>query len=111
MSDGVFSFVFDLQGALSVFPGVSVAGLLMVVLARVPPAPHWEDCVVYTGVTPLEDEKTVCVGTRGPCAEEVQLRLTQEFETLKIPVLALYEGGPEQLEEIARAVQGRWHVI
>jgi hypothetical protein len=67
--------------------------------------------VVYTGATPLEPETTVCVGTRGPCAEEAQLRLAQEFETLKIPVLALYDGGPEQLEEIARVAQGRWHVI
>ena len=111
MSDGVFSFVFDLQGALSVFPGVSVEGLLMAVLARVPPAPQWEGCVVYTGATPLDAEATVCVGTRGPGAGEAQLRLAQEFETLKIPVLALYDVGPEQLEEIARAAQGRWHVI
>lgn len=107
----VFSFVFDLRGALGVFPAVSVEGLLLAVLARVPPAAGWEDCVVYTGTTPLDPEATACVVTRGPGAREAQLRLAQEFETLKIPVLALYESGPEEPEQVARAVQGRWHVI
>jgi hypothetical protein len=111
MTDGVFSFVFDLRGALGVFPGVSVEGLLMAVLARVSPAPQWEDCVVYTGMTPLDPEATACVATWGPGAQEAQLRLAQEFETLKIPVLAVYESGPEEREQVARAVQGRWHVI
>ncbi len=111
MSDEVFSFVFDRRNARTVFPGVSVDGFLMAVLAKVPPAAEWDGCVVYVGATPLDPEATVCVVTRGPGADQAQLCLVAQLEALEVPVLALYEGGPEQLVQLARAAEGRWHVI
>ena len=108
MSDAVFSFVFDRRGALAAFPGVGVDQLLVAILARIPPPAAWEGCLVYTGATPLDPETTVCVGTRGPGADEAQLRLVEQFETLEIPVLAVYEGGPEQVSPLARAGEGQW---
>jgi hypothetical protein len=78
------------------------------VLARKPPAAAWTGCEVYTGATPLDPEATACVGTRGPGADEAQQQLVEHFEALEIPVLAVYEGGPEQETALSRADQGRW---
>lgn len=108
MSDDVFSFVFDREGARSALPGVSLDGLVVAALARIPPVEEWEGCIVFTGATPLDPASTGCVATRGPGADEVQVKLVEQFEALEIPVLAVYEGGPEQREEIARAKEGRW---
>jgi len=108
MSDAVFSFVFDRRRALKVFPGIGVDRLVRAVLARVSPPAAWNGCVVYTGATPLDPEATVCVGTQGPGADEAQQQLVEHFEALDIPVLAVYEGGPEQVAALARADEGRW---
>jgi hypothetical protein len=108
MSEAVFSFVFDRRRALEVFPGIGVDRLVRAVLARVQPPAEWSGCVVYTGATPLDPEATACVGTRGPGADEAQRQLVEQFEALEIPVLAVYEGGPEQAAALARADEGRW---
>jgi hypothetical protein len=108
MIDDAFSFVFDREGARAALPRVGTEGLVVAALARIPPADGWEGCIVYTGETPLDPAATACVGTRGPGADEVQVSLVEQFEALQIPVLAVYEGGPEQLKEIARAEEGRW---
>jgi hypothetical protein len=108
MNDAIFSFVFDRRRALAVFPGVSVDQLMVAILARIPPPAAWEGCLVYTGATPLDPDATVCVGTRGPGADEAQQRLVEQFEALEIPVLAVYEGGPEQAAAVARVGEGRW---
>ena len=108
MSDAIFSFVFDRQSALAVFPGVSVDQLMVAILARIPPLAAWEGCLVYTGATPLDPDTTMCVGTRGPGADEAQRQLVEQFEALEIPVLAVYEGGPEQASPVARVGDGRW---
>ena len=108
MSDAVFSFVFDRRRALEVFPGIGVDRLVRAVLARVSPPAEWNGCVVYTGATPLDPIATACVATRGPGADEAQQQLVEQFEALEIPVLAVYEGGPEQVAALARADDGRW---
>jgi len=108
MSEEVFSFVFDRRRALEVFPGIGVDRLVRAVLARVPPPAAWSGCVVYTGATPLDRQATACVGTRGPGADAAQQQLVEQFEELEIPVLAVYEGGPEQDEALARAADGQW---
>ena len=108
MSDAVFSFVFDRRRALEVFPGIGVDRLVRAVLARVSPPAAWNGCVVYTGATPLDPGATACVGTRGPAADRAQQQLVEQFEALEIPVLAVYEGGPEQEAALARADDGRW---
>jgi hypothetical protein len=108
MSDTIFSFVFDRRRALAVFPGVAIDQFLVAILARIPPSAAWEGCLVYTGATPLDPETTVCVVTRGPGADEAQRSLAEQFEALEIPVLAVYEGGPEQASLLARVGGGRW---
>lgn len=108
MSDAIFSFVFDRRRALVAFPGVSVDQLMLAILARIPPPAAWEGCLVYTGATPLDPDTTVCVGTRGAGADEAQRQLVEQFEKLEIPVLAVYEGGPEQASPLARVGEGRW---
>jgi len=108
VSDATFSFVFDRPRALAAFPGVNVDQVMVAILARIPPPAAWEGCLVYTGATPLDPNTTVCVGTRGPGADEAQQRLVEQFEELDIPVLAVYEGGPEQEAALARADEGRW---
>lgn len=108
MSEPVFSFVFDRRRSLEVFPGIGVDRLVRAVLARVPPPVEWSGCVVYTGATPLDPGATACVGTRGPCADAAQQLLVEQFEEVEIPVLAVYEGGPEQEVALARADAGRW---
>jgi len=108
VSEAVFSFVFDRRRALEVFPGIGIDRLVLAVLARVSPAAGWNGCAIYTGATPLDPEATVCVGTRGPGADEAQQQLVEQFEALDIPVLAVYEGGPEEAAALARADEGRW---
>ena len=108
MNDAVFSFVFDRRRALEVFPGIGIDRLVRAVLARVSPPAEWNGCAIYTGATPLDPEATVCVGTRGAGADEAQRQLVEQFEALGIPVLAVYEGGPEQGVALARADGGRW---
>jgi hypothetical protein len=103
MSDALFSFVFDRRGAVKVFPGIGVDRLVRAVLARVPPPAAWNGCVVYTGATPLDPG-----ATRGPGADEAQQQLVEQFEALEIPVLAVYEGGPEQQASLACADDGQW---
>ena len=61
-----------------------------------------------TGDTPLDPARTRCIATRGPGAAEVQERLVEIMESLNIPVLAVYEGGPEERQMIARAKPPTW---
>jgi hypothetical protein len=91
-----------------VFRKVGKREIVLAILATLPPEPHWDGCLVYEGETPLEDVRTVCVGTRGPAADEVQERLVEGFEKLGVRVLQVYEGGPEVRESIAKASEGKW---
>ena len=108
MSDSTYSFVFHRQMAGEVFKKVGKRDLALALLASIPPESEWEGCLVYEGESPLGDVKTVCIGTRGPSADVVQERLVEEFEKFGVPVIQVYEGGPEIREPIARAENGKW---
>ena len=108
MSENTYSFVFDRQVAGDVFKQVGKREILLAILATITPEPDWGGCLVYEGETPLGDVKTVCVGTRGPAADRLQERLIEGFEKLRIPVLQVYEGGPEVRDRIARVSEGKW---
>jgi hypothetical protein len=103
-----FSFVYDRAAAAAVFQEVGTQGLVLAILARVPPNPAWEGCLVYKGAAPDDSARMVCIAMRGPGAIEVQERLVETFERAGIPVPAIYEGGPEPQLELARVVDGRW---
>lgn len=106
--DTTFSFVYDRAEAARVFQEIGTSGLLMAILARVPPEPGWEGCLVYQGDAPDGSARTVCIGIRGPSAMRVQEQLVETFEATGIPVPAIYEGGPEPRHELARVVNGVW---
>lgn len=108
MAETAYSFVFDRKAAGEVFKQVGKREIVLAVLATIPPDPAWDGCLVYEGETPLGEVKTVCVGTRGSKADKVQERLVEGFEKLGIPILQVYEGGPEVKEPIAKAVEGKW---
>jgi hypothetical protein len=103
-----FSFVYDRVSAAQVFQEIGTKGLLLAVLARVPPMPEWEGCLVYKGQAPDDSARMVCIAMSGPSAIQVQERVVEAFEATGIPVAAIYEGGPEPQLELARVVGGRW---
>ena len=108
MSESVYSFVFDKLRADKELAAVPLHDLALALLARQPPEDHWAGCEVFLGDTPLDPVRTRCIATRGPGAAEVQERLVEIMENLNIPVLAVYEGGPEEREIIARAEPPTW---
>jgi hypothetical protein len=108
MSETTYSLVFDRQSAADSFKQIGKRELMLAVLARIVPNPAWEGCTVYEGETPLEEVRTVCVGTRGAAADKVQERLVETLEGLGIRVLEVYEGGPEERERLAQVRDGRW---
>ena len=107
MSDTTYSFVYDRTSADSAFHGIAVRELMLSILAATPPESHWDGCVVYRGPSPLEGA-TVCVATRGPAADTIQLRLIEALEQQGVRILQVYEGGPEITEPIATAQNGKW---
>ena len=107
MNETTYSFVYDRRSADAAFHGIATRELALSVLAGLPPQPGWEGCLVYQGLSPL-DGPTVCLATRGPGADEVQLRVLEAFERNGIAVLEVYEGGPEVGQAIAVAREGRW---
>jgi hypothetical protein len=109
MSEITFSFVYDRQSADTAFHGIAPRELALSVLAGLPPQPGWEGCLVYQGESPLEGA-TVCLVTRGPGADQVQLWILEAFERQGVRILGVYEGGPEVGQTIAAARDGRWSV-
>jgi hypothetical protein len=107
MSEATYSFVYDRQSADTAFHGIAPRELALSVLAGLEPKPEWEGCLVYQGSSPLEGS-TVCIGTRGPGADQVQLGMLEAFERQGVRVLGVYEGGPEVSQAIAAARDGRW---
>jgi hypothetical protein len=108
MPEETYSFVFDKRVASRVFRNVGTREIVLAILAAAGPKPGWNGCVVYEGESPLCEADTVCVGTRGDSADEVQQWLVERFEEYGIPVFHLYEGGPEVAEVLATASGGRW---
>ena len=109
MSDqATFSFVYDRAVSAQVFQEIGTQGLVLAILARIPPEPEWEGCLVYKGEAPEGSARMVCIAMSGPSAIEVQEKMVETFEATGIPVPAIYEGGPEPQLEIARVVNGRW---
>jgi hypothetical protein len=109
MNGNTYSFVYDRNSADAAFHGIAARELTLSVLAGLPPEPAWDGCLVYQGPSPLGGA-TVCIVTRGPGADELQLRLVEAFERQAIPVLEVYEGGPEVAKPIAAARAGRWSI-
>lgn len=107
MADPTFSFVYDRLSADTAFHGIAARDLALSVLACLPPQPEWEGCLVYQGESPLQGA-TVCISTRGPGADQVQLRVIDAFELQGVRILGVYEGGPDVAQAIATARDGRW---
>jgi len=108
MSENTYSFVMDRRSASEVFSQVGKRELLLAVLATLAPEAHWDGCLVYEGESPQGEVNTVCVGTCGPGADEVQERLVEAFEKQGVRILQIYEGGPEVRESFARVESGKW---
>jgi hypothetical protein len=106
--DSTYSFVYDRAEAARVFQEIGTQGLVLVILARIPPEPEWEGCVVYKGAAPEDSARMVCIGMRGPSAIKVQEKIVETFEATGIPIPAIYEGGPEPQLELARVTNGVW---
>ena len=108
MSEATYSFVFDRQASNEAFKQVGKRELMLAILATVLPEAQWEGCLVYEGETPLEEVRTVCIGIQGPAADKVQERLVEAFEKQGVPVLQIYDGGPEVRERIAVVSGQKW---
>lgn len=108
MSEPVYSLVFDRSEALKSYPQIGKYELVLGILASIPPEPKWEGCLVYEGRTPMEETRTVCIGIQGPMADKIQERLVEGFEQKGIPILQVYEGGPEVQQVYARTEGGKW---
>ena len=107
-NSNVYSFTFDKAVAHQVFQQIGTRDLVLAVLAGIVPEPEWQGCEIYEGPTPGDPATTGCVGIRGAAADEVQQALVEAFERLDIPVPAIYEGGPEERQEIARVQSETW---
>jgi hypothetical protein len=108
VSESVYSFVFDKLRADAEISAVPLRALVLALLARLPFFNDTATTEIYTGDTPLDPGETRCVAMRGPGADEVQERLVEILEDLNVPVLSVYEGGPEERELIARATPPTW---
>ena len=108
MAESVYSLVFDRSEALKAYPQIGKLDLVLGVLASIPPEPGWEGCVVYEGSSPMEETRTVCIGIQGGMADQIQERLVEGFELKGIPVLQVYEGGPEIRQVYAKASGTTW---
>jgi hypothetical protein len=106
--ESTYSFVYDRAEAARVFQEIGTRGLVLAILARLPPEPGWEGCVVYRGAAPDDSPRMVCIGMTGPSAIEVQQRIVETFEATGIPVPTIYEGGPEPQLELAKVTNGKW---
>jgi len=106
--DSTYSYVYDRAVAAQVFQEIGTQGLVLAILARIPPEPEWEGCLVYKGAAPEDSARMVCIGMTGPSAMAVQERMVETFEATGIPVPAIYEGGPEPQLELARVTNGVW---
>jgi hypothetical protein len=106
--DPTFSFMYDRASAAQAFQRIGIDGLVLAILAGVPPEAEWEGCRVYEGPSPGDPETTVCIGIRGPGAATVHERLVEAFERNAITVRQVYEGGPPVRRDIARVDNGTW---
>jgi hypothetical protein len=108
MSESLYSLVFDRSEALKAYPQIGKVDLVLGVLASITPKPEWEGCIVYEGSSPMEETRTVCLGIQGNMADRIQERLVEGFELKGIPILQVYEGGPEVRQVYARAEGQTW---
>jgi hypothetical protein len=108
MSEAVYSFVFDRQKALLTYPKTGKYDLVLGILASIQPETGWEGCIVYDGISPMEEPKTACIGVRGAAADRVQESLVEGFERKGVRILQVYEGGPEIRELFAKVENGTW---
>jgi hypothetical protein len=106
--DVIYSFTYDKAVALRVFQEIGVRDLVLAVLAGIVPKPDWEGCEVYEGPAPDDPSTTGCVGIKGSAADQVQRAMVEAFEAFDIPVPAIYEGGPEERQVIAKVADGTW---
>lgn len=107
MNDATYSFVYDQQSVETTFHGIAPQQLTLSILAALIPESAWDGCLVYRGSSPL-GEGSVCIGTTGPGASDVQLRLIEAFEGHGIVIRQVFEGGPEAYEKIAIVRGGVW---
>lgn len=107
MSSQVYSFVYDRRSADAAFHGIGTTELVLSLLAGISPSDTWEGVEVFEGESPLE-AGTICIGTSGPGADDVQVALLEAMERLGVQVLEVYEGGPEPRNRIAAARGGTW---
>lgn len=107
MGDATYSFAFDQQAVVAAFRGVAPRELTLALVAAMTPDPAWEGCQVGLGESPL-GPGTVCITTLGPFAGELQLRLVESFERHGVPILQVYEGGPEAFTVLATVRGGSW---
>ena len=108
MSGTVYSFVFDRSEALKVYPQIGKSDLVLGILASIPPQVDWEGCIVYEGMSPMDEPRTACVAVQGNGAAEIQQKLVESFERKGIPIIQVYEGGPEVRQMYAKAVGQAW---
>jgi len=106
--ESTYSFVYDRAEAAGVFQEIGTQGLVLAILARIPPEAEWEGCLVYKGAAPEDSARMVCIGMTGPSAMQVQERMVEAFEGTGIPVPSIFEGGPEPQLELARVKNGVW---
>jgi hypothetical protein len=100
------SLSFSIDDARAAFRGIEVGDLLLALLARLPPPPHWEGCLVYRSESAPD---SVRIGFVGPGAGEVRQQLAQGLEGVGVPVLALETHAEAVvLTAVARVRAGRW---
>ncbi|HUU01889.1 MAG TPA: hypothetical protein VM425_10635 [Myxococcota bacterium] len=108
MEENIYSFVYDAKAAEKEFAKIGMHRLVLAMLSGVRPEADFDGCLVYEGMSPQDVENTVCIGTRGPGAGRVQEKLIEAFENKSVPVLQVFEGGPEVRQAIAKAAGGEW---
>ena len=99
-------FTYSRADAMRAFPGIGDRDLVLALLARATPPPHWDGCVVQRHEGPTDDPHQLCVGVTGPAAVEVTQLLAVAWEQIGIPIEPAPEGSV--LEPLARANAGRW---
>jgi hypothetical protein len=108
MDEKTYSFVYDVKAAEQEFPKIGMQRLVLAMLSGVRLEAGFEGCLVYEGKSPQDQQHTICIGTQGPGADRVQEKLIEAFESKSVPVLQVFEGGPEVRQAIARATGGKW---
>ena len=108
MEQTLATMTLRLSAARRVFKKITPEGLLLSLLAGLPPAAAWTGCQVSVSSGDGEEQGAVTMAATGPGAPEVMDGLAARLEQLGVQVEGRSGGEGSAGEPLCRAEDGRW---